>query len=356
MRPRVKPVLRRVDRDARTLQFGVHPLRAVVLTDVEPAVRRLIESLDGTRTLPQIIAQSELDEASVREMIALLLARGVLDDASVRPDVLAALSTPERDRLRPDLARLSLTSSDGGLGELKRRRATQIRVYGAGRVGSQIAVLLAAAGIGHLCVVDSGTARREDVVPGGLGWPEVGLSREAGTVAVASRIAPGVNAWTGRQASRPGDGAGRPDLVILAPVEPLDGLLVRELDAQEIPHLLVAAFEGWGSVGPLVIPGVTPCLGCLDLTRRDRDPAWPMVSARLGGFPAGEIACDTVLSALVAAEAAGHALAFSDGSRSIVSNGTLDVSPGGRWRRRSWERHPQCHCGRNEIHPLTMVA
>ncbi len=356
MRPRVKPVLRRVDRDERTLQFGVHPRRAVVLTDLEPAVRALIESLDGTRTLPQVIAHSELDEASVREMIALLEARGVVEDASVRPDALTSMSMPERDRLRPDLDRLSLTSSDGGMGTLALRRAAQIRVYGAGRVGAQIAVLLAAAGIGHLCVVDSGTARRQDVVPGGLGWPEVGMSREAGTVAVAGRIAPGVNAWTGRTASRLGDGASRPGLVILAPVKPLDGLLVRELNLHEIPHLLVTAFEGWGSVGPLVIPGVTPCLDCLDLTRRDRDPAWPMVSARLGGFPVGEIACDTVLSTLVAAEAVGHALAFTDGRGSIVRNGTLEISPGGRRRRRSWERHPQCRCGRNERRSLRMVA
>src|SRR5690606_13402562 len=62
MRPRLKRALRRIDRDARTIQFGVHPAQAVVLGDVEPAVRRLIDSLDGTSTLEQAIAESELTE------------------------------------------------------------------------------------------------------------------------------------------------------------------------------------------------------------------------------------------------------------------------------------------------------
>jgi hypothetical protein len=354
MRPRLKPALRRVDRDEHTLQLGVHPHRAVVLTGVEPAVRRLIDSLDGTRTLTQAVAESDLDESSAREVIALLTARGVIDDAAVRPEPLAGLTRAERDRLRPDVDVLSLTSPDGGMDAVQRRRSAQVRVHGAGRVGAQIAVLLAASGIGHLCVVDSGTARREDVVPGGLGWSQVGTAREEGAVALARDIAPGVNAWSGRSASRLSDHGSRPDLVILAPVGPLDPVLVRELGAEEIPHLLATAFEGCGLVGPLVIPGMTPCLDCLDLTRRDRDLSWPAVKARLGGYPAGESACDTTLSSLVAAQAAGHAIAFVDGAD--VPAGSLDILPDRRWRHRSWERHPQCQCGRNDPNSLTMVA
>src|SRR5690606_40683072 len=68
------------------------------------------------------------------------------------------------------------------------------------------------------------------------------------------------------------DRASRPDLVVLAPVGPLDPALIRELGEEGIPHLLVTAYEGRGSVGPFVLPGVTPCLVCLELTRRDRDP------------------------------------------------------------------------------------
>ncbi|GIH28337.1 hypothetical protein Aph01nite_66470 [Acrocarpospora phusangensis] len=348
-RPRLKPILRLLARDSRTLQFGSHPARAVLLADVEPPVRRLIESLDGTRTLEQVIAGSEIGPAAARETIELLAVRGLLDDAAVRP---VAVSTPERERLRPDLDTLSFTGTDGGAGALARRRAAQIRVYGAGRVGAQIAVLLAASGIGHLCVVDPGTARHDDVVPGGLTWNDVGRPREEGAVALVRAQTPSVNAWPGRTAAGLGDGAPAPDLVVLAPMAPLDPVLVRELAGRGLPHLLVTCHEGCGGVGPLVLPGETACLECLDRIRGDRDPGWPALRAR----PGGEAACDTVLSTLVAGLAAGHALAFVDGGRPAVSNGTVDILPDRRWRQRSWRRHPGCPCSRNAQAALTMVA
>lgn len=359
VRPRLKPALRRLDRDERTLQLGVHPIRAVVLADLEPIMRRFVESLDGTRTLDELIARGDLDEQTIREVVRMLADRGVLDDASVRPEPLRGLSVAERDRLGPDLDALSLSAADagdGGLAALGHRREAYVRVYGAGRVGAQVVALLAASAIGNLCVIDPSPARHQDVVPGGLSFEEVGLSREEGAVAAARRVAPGVNAWAGRSASRLTDGARRPDLVVLAPVGPLDGVLPRELVALRIPHLLVTAGEGVGSVGPLVLPGHTSCLRCLELTRRDRDPSWPVVGARLGGFPSGEIACDTVLSTLVAAQATGHVLSSVDGLEPTVTNSTVDVMPDWRWKKRSWSAHPQCRCSRNQFGPLTMVA
>src|SRR5690606_9807662 len=120
MRPRIKPALRRLERGAgggpdrgaarragrgghrggRALQFGVHPARAVVLADVEPAVREVIDALDGTATVPDLVARARrrgLDEAAVRELLGLLGRCGVLDDAAVRPEALGGLPLAERD-------------------------------------------------------------------------------------------------------------------------------------------------------------------------------------------------------------------------------------------------------------------
>ncbi|MFI0424755.1 ThiF family adenylyltransferase [Spongiactinospora sp. 9N601] len=353
-RPRLKAALRRVARDPRTLQFGLHPQRASVLHDLEPPVLRVIEGLDGTRELRQVVADAAkegLAEEQARTLIGMLAQRGVLDDAAFPPP-LTSLSLAERDRLQADLDALSLhpETTDGGAAVMERRHAAHVRVYGAGRVGAQIAVLLAASGVGNLCVGDTAIARPRDVVPGGLGWSAVGAPRHDGAVAGARAVAPGINAWTSAFASHPADRAHRPDLAILAPVEPLDQILVADLAEAGIPHLLVSAFEGLGVIGPLVQPGLTACLRCLDLARRDRDPAWPTVSARLGGYPAGEVACDTVTATIVAATAAGQALSWIDEKKSIVTNGTLDVLQIWGWRRRSWSVHPQCRCSRNQLH------
>lgn len=48
---------------------------------------------------------------------------------------------------------------------------------------------------------------------------------------------------------------------------------------------LPIAFDPGGvSIGPLVVPGRTPCLSCRDLALRDADAAWPMVHAQLAGL------------------------------------------------------------------------
>src|SRR5256885_11680544 len=48
VRPMLKPALRRLWRDDTTLQLGVDPARAVVLTGVGPTEARLLAALNGT--------------------------------------------------------------------------------------------------------------------------------------------------------------------------------------------------------------------------------------------------------------------------------------------------------------------
>ena len=133
----------------------------------------------------------------------------------------------------------------------------------------------------------------------------------------------------------------------MAPVE--QAALVRE----HLPHLVAAVRETIGVVGPLVLPGASACLRCLDLTRAERDPAWTRLAAQLIGSTVGRgdgDPCDVVLAASVAAQAAAQTLGFLDRE---VAGGRLPATVGGtlelaqtdwRWRRRSWSPHPACGC------------
>lgn len=58
----------------------------------------------------------------------------------------------------------------------------------------------------------------------------------------------------------------------LLPVEETEPPLVGDR-----PHLPVSVYRGHLSVGPLVVPGRTPCLNCLHLHRCDSDPQWPQL-------------------------------------------------------------------------------
>lgn len=355
MRPLIKPALRRVWRDATTLQFGLDPERAVVLSGLDVAAGRFVRRLDGTRDADEIVAAAPalgVGHDRARQLLDLLSDCGLLEDAGADRRRLSSLSVTDRDRLAPDLASLSLIDPpgslpgggiDGGVAALYRRGSRAVLVVGAGRVGASIASLLAAAGVGYVVPADPGPARAGDTSPAGLHLEELGARREDAARRAMRRLSPRT------RAELP---PGRPDadVVVLAPTAELDTDLADRLVRTGIAHLLVTIREARGVVGPFVLPGRSSCLRCADLHRADRDPAWPRVAAQLaaGGEQGAntEMACDTALATLVAAQATLQVLAVLDGASAPPSvDGTLETRlPDGRTRRRSWGRHPACGC------------
>lgn len=138
------------------------------------------------------------------------------------------------------------------------------------------------------------------------------------------------------------------DLVVLTDFLGVEPRLLRDLHDARVPHLQVRVRDGMGLVGPMVLPGLTSCLGCADLHRSDRDAAWPAVAAQLrdtvgaadratvlatAALALGQI--DTALSA-IRGEPARPPVTLSttlefDGSTSTIAT-------------RYWPRHPMCPC------------
>jgi len=341
MRPVLKPGLETVWRNRDTVQIGIDPRRAIALTGMRGAAG-LLRLLDGSRDRHQVLAAAGdlgMDAIAADRVLTLLAAAGALDDCPAGGH--GALSAGMRARLAPELAATSLAhrDADGGAQTLARRQAARVRVHGASRAGLWIAGLLSAAGVG--LVLSTGPAAPP---PGPAGAATPPPPAEPG--AATGR--------TGTVTGRPGPGTGpqsqsrRPaDLVILADSHgrELPGVLV----SHAVPHLAASASEAIGVVGPLVLPGRSACLRCLDLARTERDPAWPLILAQLASQAATDPrGCDTVLATMVAAQAAAQALAFLDQgaeAAAAVTNGTLElVLPGWQWRRRTWQPHPQCGC------------
>jgi hypothetical protein len=313
----------------------------------------LLGLLDGSRDRAQILAAAEdlgIPAAAADRVITLLAAGGALHDFPA--STYRMLSPGLRSRLAPELATAALAhgDADGGARTLARRQGACVRVYGTGGVGLSVASLLTASGIGLVVSAGQlpGTPARENVpgVPAGTADPRPaaglapGDSREQWALDPPRDADPSV----AHESSRRGR---RPDLVIL--VDWRRQGLPDALARTGIPHLSAAASEAIGVVGPLVLPGRTACLRCLDLARAERDPAWPLILAQVTGHAADPPACDSVLAAMVAAQATAHALVFIDrpAAQSAVTNGTLElVLPGWQWRRRTWTIHPRCGCGR----------
>ena len=75
--------------------------------------------------------------------------------------------------------------------------------------------------------------------------------------------------------------------------------LTGELIRDRVPHLALRTGEAIGVVGPLVRPGHSACLHCVDLRKAEADPLWPKILAQATFARSGPQACDTVLAAIV---------------------------------------------------------
>jgi bacteriocin biosynthesis cyclodehydratase domain-containing protein len=173
--------------------------------------------------------------------------------------------------------------------------------------------------------------RPGDTVVGGLRDADLGTSRAAAL---------------GRRLRSRGESTS-PTLVVLTDHAP--STVAATLTRGGVPHLLAQVEGALGAVGPLVLPGRTPCLRCLDLVRASIDPGWPSVAAQRD-VPARTphtmaTACDGTLAVAVAAQAAMQVLQLVEGDTPASTAGTLELElPGWQWRRRTWPHHPDCGC------------
>lgn len=141
------------------------------------------------------------------------------------------------------------------------------------------------------------------------------------------------------------------DLVVLSDFLVADPRMVRALHHQGVAHLLVRVRDGIGLVGPLVIPGVTSCLGCADLHRRDRDAAWPAICAQLRETVGVADRATVLATAALALSqvnrviAAVHGQEAADPAPPPTLNATLEFDlHSGALVTRPWAKHPLCSC------------
>jgi len=223
---------------------------------------------------------------------------------------------------------------------MRRRRAALVIVHGATRVGVPLAAALAAAGVGRVSVADRGRVLLAEATPGGLLPADEDRPRRSAAHDAVRRAAPTVGTAVG-----PYD---RPDLAVVCDPWPSADLRA-VLHAASTPHLAATVRETTGVVGPLVLPGRSSCLACIDHHRSDRDRGWPALLAQLAGRRrCAADALDGPLALLVASAAALQALAYLD-TAGVVSPAVHEASielrlPDWKLRRRSWPPHPRCGC------------
>lgn len=138
-------------------------------------------------------------------------------------------------------------------------------------------------------------------------------------------------------------GVEMPDVQLVAAAAPLPRSVLDPWLGDGIAHLVLAGTGRPGGLrlGPLVEPGVTACLRCVDAHEAGLDPRRPLVVEQLAELPAAPL--DPALVAWGVAWAAREVVAFLGGARPLTWSATIDLDPLEPVVRR-WERHPDCGC------------
>jgi hypothetical protein len=335
--PTATPLLRA---GGQALQVGgVDSTDGVLLGPDGSGVAALLRGLDGRRAQGAVLADAAregLDPADVAGVLDGLRTAGLLLDVDAA-DLLAADAGPAAAARTAAEIPGVLTGAGGAA--WRARRGAVVLVDGATRVGTPLAAVLAASGVGRVSIRDTGLTTAGDVVVGGLSAADEGRPRALAAADAIRRASPLTDL-------RPLPTGAAADLVVLARAWGASDPLVEDIHRSGVPHLVAAVRGQTGVVGPLVVPGVTSCLRCADLHRRDADPRWPRLAAQLTAAeppPSGT----TVTCLLTAATAAVQVLAYLDGTG---SPGTLDATielrpPDHAPRLRRWPAHRACGCG-----------
>jgi hypothetical protein len=223
-RPRWRSGVPALWRDSTTIQLGDD----VVVDHVDAASLSWLRGLDGLCTSDEVDRRLPIDLATARRLLRALLAAGALDDAAITPTSSRWADRRHRDELNQSLDALVTLHHDSRVASsiLDRRERMRVHVTGTGILRDEVAQALDTAGLCEVATVD------------------------------------------------------KANLVVLADAHHPDVPAHFDRDAMDRPHVHVGAFGTRATIGPLVQPGVTSCLRCAHLHRRDADPAWPLLAVQ----------------------------------------------------------------------------
>lgn len=282
------PGLRRTVIESGTVQIGTDPERALVLQFPDTRILALLDELDDwhdERSYREAARRLGIPAVDAEELLSLLRHGRLLINPTAL--VTSAADPGLRREHADEAAALALRRGDDPAEMMGIRARQRVVVHGEDPMAGRIADVLRRSGIGR---VRTGTAR-----PG-----------EAGFAVLVNSAQPPV--LTARAHARRG-----------------------------MPYLVVAVSDGAVNVGPLVVPGHTPCIACVELHHRDAVPMWR-------DFGADTAPIEATLRELAVSVAACQVMQFLDGGTSSAHGATIQLRAPFHMRRRVWREHASCGC------------
>lgn len=330
--PRLKAGVLRVPR-----QDGVYVgLDGEGITITGPGAKPVIEMLDGSHSRLEIAIHTGTPRERVDHIINMLCLKGLVDRDHTTINYTPAIA----QRMQPEVDAIShrVGVEDGGLSLFLQRHQQVVDIFGLDRVGSGIATLLSASGIGSIRVHDDRKVTASDVAGGVYQLTDVGQDRRTVIERHIRDCAP----------LEPRRAVGEPDLIILASYPTPEDLL--RLGLLGRPYLLAHTNPKFATVGPLVIPSKSACARCIALHRADLDEQWGLIEmARLTEHQ--RQISPTSIAALATSIATAHALLFLDTGSAPTINATVHCDGAtAESVTQQWSKHPLCGCSWDHHH------
>jgi molybdopterin/thiamine biosynthesis adenylyltransferase len=342
---RINPNQQAIWRTPYEMQLGVGP-DSVVLPNLTNAQERMIAALYNgiaDQQLPLVTKQLGLSGKETNELLGSI--NKVLLNESPAKAPKQRLSEDFVAGAFAEIIRASLLHSVDGQAVLLGRTQRSIHLDHLGRAGIQVALALAAAGVGHIISHDEGKVEKADLGPNGFPSQLVGQNR---IDALRSLLAASPNQTlvsTGRKLQT--NKLQKIDCAVLISQQVIDPRRYSTWINRDVPHVAVtfAAEDVW--VSPMIIPGQSACLFCLDKMKTQNNPSWPVIATQLltsnkrfddvsSQFFSAGIVVQKILSRLD--KVSGFELAEEN-----LSGYSLHLKTGLVQEFR-WPKHEACHC------------
>jgi len=278
---RINPNHQALWRNPFEMQLGLGQSQ-VVLKKLTPAQERLIAALYrgiADQQLPAITKElglSKADSDSVLEQVGpIMLAENpkLKSKVELTQDFVAGAFA--------EIIRASLLHAVDGEAVLIGRAGRSIHIEDISRTGLAIAQGLAAAGVGHLISHDEQQVQRADLGP--IAYPSQLLGRPR-IDALRTMLAASPNkavVSTGKKILE--KQLQKIDCAVLIVQQAIEPRRYSHWANRDVPHIAVSFDTEFASVSPMIIPGQTACLFCLENMRTDQDSNWPVLASQLIG-------------------------------------------------------------------------
>lgn len=263
--------------DPKRMQLGLGKNR-VQLGALSPAQEQLIATLYrgiADQQLPAIVKQLGLGETEAARIVEqvgpLLLREQFASERELSAEFVASAFS--------EIIRASLLHSADGQAVLLERAQRSIHVEDFSKPGLALSLGLAAAGVGHLLTHDLELVSAKDLGPTGYPSQFGGHSR---IEALRSLLAASPNQTLVSNAHRIKEGSLEAiDCAVLIGQQVIAPKRYARWLNRDVPHLAVVFDTDGVSISPVIVPGNSPCLFCLERLRTDQDPNWPVLASQL---------------------------------------------------------------------------